>query len=1191
MTDQHRDSTPPAEGPSCPTTCWPRGTASRGVGRARGGRSAAAAPGGASSRRSSRSRRCSSRSAPPTASCRVRSPHRRPRPTALPATRGSSASSASLALAQISQTLAADQRAINALAVSQAKLARGAGGDGGGSSAGASIQLPALPSIGSLPADLGARGHLGARGERHDGSLRCCPLTTLAESDVDAELVVSARAMATRVTLKVPLVGRDAAFAARAELACAQATDLFKEVDRTCTRFDARSALMRANTSPTRWHEVPEPLFLAIREAKRAYDETAGRFDPRVLRWLVALGYDKTLPFGTEDVRVDATADARFAAPDPWRPRLRDATREVVIGPEPIDLGGVGKGLAVRWASRALAAVTPDFLVEAGGDVYAAGSGSGRGGLEHRRRGPRIAERAARDPVGARPRRHDVVDPAPQVDRRRHARPPPDRPEHRPPGRSGPRVGDRRRQGPGACRGLEQGPVRQRPLRHRRAREAPFDSRAVDRRVRRVRHDEDDGAVRPMAAAMTPALADKVATGAHGALVAALAVLVPLGAGAALALAVSPSIPSKLFPWVTARALGIAAYVALTALVALGTWMRHPWRLRLRLGHAESLLRAHAALGMATIALVVAHLAFLATDRYAGVGWVGALIPGASSYRRAGCRARRRRARADGGDRRHRSTRRPARGAPLAPDPPARPRDIRPRVVPWRPLGHRRRGPPTDVRHHRNARGGPGSVTALGQSPVGARAWRWRADGSARRSARGGRHRIWRDTMSSVTPVTMRRDTRESSATALAGSCGVLGDPGTRLLAGPRRSEGMESLASHRARLGPLELGHPDALLQMIADSGLLGRGGGQFPTARKLELAASSRGRALVVVNASEGEPASEKDQTMLCHRPHLVLDGAMAAAWAIGATEVVVYLHRARRTSTSALELAVAERDDDGATVRLVDAPMGYVAGESSAVVSYLDGTGAIPRKRALPAAAFGVAGRPTVVNNVETIAHLGLIARFGPAWFAEAGDRRSPGSTLVTVAGEVPAPGTVAEVVGTRSIGEVLGVHRTARSAPKAVLIGGYEGTWLDGETAWETPLTRGPLAACGASLGCGVLAVLAAGSCGLRTTARLARWLADESAGQCGPCVFGLPAVADALDDLARGCGDRRDVRRLRILTASVHGRGACGHPTGVASLVDSALDAFAADVDRHARGKGCEGAAAPFPLQSRLPEWS
>lgn len=139
-----------------------------------------------------------------------------------------------------------------------------------------------------------------------------------------------------------------------------------------------------------------------------------------------------------------------------------------------------------------------------------------------------------------------------------------------------------------------------------------------------------------MAATVTPTSGERAAAGSSGALVAVLAVLVPLAAGVALALSVGPSVPSKVFPWVTARALGIAAYLALTALVTVGLWMRHPWRLRVRLGHAESLLRSHAALGMATIGLVVAHLTFLATDRYAGVGWAGALLPGASHYRTLG---------------------------------------------------------------------------------------------------------------------------------------------------------------------------------------------------------------------------------------------------------------------------------------------------------------------------------------------------------------------------------------------------------------------------------------------------------------------------------------------------------------------------------------------------------------------------
>ena len=415
--------------------------------------------------------------------------------------------------------------------------------------------------------------------------------------------------------------------------------------------------------------------------------------------------------------------------------------------------------------------------------------------------------------------------------------------------------------------------------------------------------------------------------------------------------------------------------------------------------------------------------------------------------------------------------------------------------------------------------------------------------------------------------------------------CGTLGEPGTRLLAGPRAADGPEDLAGHILRLGPLELAgwSPEDLRSSIAASGLQGRGGGQFPIAEKLELAARSGGAPLVVVNGSEGEPASRKDRTLLAHRPHLVLDGAMVAASAVGARDVVLYLHRSRRDATEAVERALGERTGDPARIRLVDAPARYVAGESSAVVSYLQGDGALPRKRPIPVAASGVCGHPTVVNNVETIAHLGLIARFGPAWFAAAGDARTPGSTLVTVAGDVSSPLTVVEVVVPTTIGEVLATVDHRLALPRAVLVGGYEGTWIDGPVAEGTPLSRGSLKACGASLGCGLLAVLGPHSCGLKTTARLVRWLAGESSGQCGPCVFGLPSIAEELDRLADGTADRRDVRRLRLLTASVHGRGGCGHPTGVVCLVDSALDTFAAEVRQHLKGGPCGGLARGFPL--------
>ena len=413
----------------------------------------------------------------------------------------------------------------------------------------------------------------------------------------------------------------------------------------------------------------------------------------------------------------------------------------------------------------------------------------------------------------------------------------------------------------------------------------------------------------------------------------------------------------------------------------------------------------------------------------------------------------------------------------------------------------------------------------------------------------------------------------------------VLGGPGARLLAGPTRVEGAENFADHERRLGPLKLDSSSQaeLREAIAQSGLLGRGGGQFPVARKLELAASSPGAPLVVVNASEGEPASRKDRTLLEMRPHLVLDGAMVAARAVDANEIVIYLHRARPDAITSLERAIAERSRDTATVRLIDAPARYVAGESSAVVSYLGGTGALPRRHSIPLAASGVSGRPTVVNTAETIAHLALIARRGPKWFAEVGAASSPGSTLVTLAGEVTVPGVVAEMVGPVKIRQLLSTIGGLDQAPRAVLIGGYEGVWLDGSTAWGITLDRGPLQRCGASLGCGVLAILGETSCGLATTTRLVRWLAGESAGQCGPCVFGLPAIADLLDALTDGVAVRRDLSRLHRLCAAVDGRGACGHPSGVVGLVESALETFEPEVRDHLHGRSCPAAEHGFPI--------
>jgi thiamine biosynthesis lipoprotein len=197
--------------------------------------------------------------------------------------------------------------------------------------------------------------------------------------------------MATEVTICV------VAPAAGAAIAVDRAEGIFSDVASSCTRFDPLSPLMRANAQPRRWHVVPPRLFAALREAHEAHLETAGAFDPRVLRLLQEWGYDRTLPFRSGDVSVvPGPAASQKAGRRPgrrsWKPRFDPDAGAVRLGPDPVDLGGIGKGLAVRWAAEVLASAGPAFLVEAGGDLYAAGAGpegvGWRVGIEDPRDGP-----------------------------------------------------------------------------------------------------------------------------------------------------------------------------------------------------------------------------------------------------------------------------------------------------------------------------------------------------------------------------------------------------------------------------------------------------------------------------------------------------------------------------------------------------------------------------------------------------------------------------------------------------------------------------------------------------------------------------------------------------------------------------------------------------------------------------------
>jgi NADH:ubiquinone oxidoreductase subunit F (NADH-binding) len=368
---------------------------------------------------------------------------------------------------------------------------------------------------------------------------------------------------------------------------------------------------------------------------------------------------------------------------------------------------------------------------------------------------------------------------------------------------------------------------------------------------------------------------------------------------------------------------------------------------------------------------------------------------------------------------------------------------------------------------------------------------------------------------------------------------------------------------------------NPASLAGELEASGLMGRGGAGFATTKKVELLASQRGHhKVVVVNAMEGEPVGHKDRTLLSSNPHLVLDGAQAVAALIDARQVAVCVSRKDAAIVNHVQRALHERERRGSGPEFVlhTPPWRYVAGEESALVHWLNDNETMPQYRPKRPDVLHVGRAPALVVNAETSAQVGLIGHFGADWFREIGTEMSPGSALVSISGAVPHP-TVHEVPLGLPLRTILGSAGVV-DQPQAVLTGGYGGVWLSAQHL-DAAYCDEVLHPLGARVGAGVLVVLPMNACGLAETQRVVRWMANESSRQCGPCAFGLPALAEDLDALVHGSPEASAVlTRLRARCAVIDGRGACRHPDGVVRLVESALKVFATDVDDHVGGNPC-----------------
>jgi len=401
-------------------------------------------------------------------------------------------------------------------------------------------------------------------------------------------------------------------------------------------------------------------------------------------------------------------------------------------------------------------------------------------------------------------------------------------------------------------------------------------------------------------------------------------------------------------------------------------------------------------------------------------------------------------------------------------------------------------------------------------------------------------------------------------------------------MAGPPLASGAERWQDHARRLGARPAGGP-WLMDALEKSGLRGRGGAAFPAGRKwAAVADASEGNAVVVINASEGEPLSLKDRTLVSSRPHLVIDGALLAAETLRATDVFIYFSRGSDVAERAVRDALKERGD-GPAVKLVRTSHRYIAGEASAAVNRVAGGPSKPKFSLTRTAEKGVDDRPTLVQNAESIAHVAMIARYGPDWFRALGTPGSPGTTLMTVCGNIRRPG-VYEVNPAADLGGVVDAAGGPASRPGGALLGGYFGSWIGPSALATLPLDGERLKSeFGASFGCGVVALLPERSCAVVESTRILTYLAWESAGQCGPCVNGLAALSEAMERIAVSRPNDGDLDRVHRWIEMVRGRGACHHPDGAVGQLESALRVFRDHLQAHVNGRPCEGLRAKgFP---------
>jgi NADH-quinone oxidoreductase subunit F len=399
--------------------------------------------------------------------------------------------------------------------------------------------------------------------------------------------------------------------------------------------------------------------------------------------------------------------------------------------------------------------------------------------------------------------------------------------------------------------------------------------------------------------------------------------------------------------------------------------------------------------------------------------------------------------------------------------------------------------------------------------------------------------------------------------------------------------EGREGLEQYRARGGYEALAKavsitPDEVTKEVSEAGLRGRGGAAFPTGKKWSLTSECAEQPhYLVMNGGEDEPGSKKDRLLMENVPHLVIEGVVLGAYAIGASKAYLYINAQYEAAIKNISDALAEAKASGycgegildssfnLDIELISAPHNYVAGEDTAALEVIESKKAWPRQKPPFPVTVGLFGKPTSVNNVETFANVAPIIRHGAAWYRKFGTPDSPGTMIFSLNDDVNRPGIYELPFGTamRYLIEECGGGIKGGKKIKAIMPAAPSSAYLPADKI-DTPLDHNAMREAGSALGCGVVRLVGEGSCIVEDVLKISEFFAAESCGQCPACRMETNMLASLLQKVQQGQGGKPILEQFGKVLAFNKGKGFCSLIGMPGPPIESALKLFPADFESH-----------------------